>query len=74
MKIQVYTAIITYCLVAIMKQKLQLDRLTYEVLQILGISLIDKTPLADLFNKTKFNNVKVLNGLYGPFLFDVNKF
>lgn len=73
-KIQVYTAITTYCLVAIMKQKLQLDRSTYEVLQILGISLTDKTPLVDLFSKTKFNYVKELNGLDGPFLFDVNKF
>ena len=56
-KIQVYTAIITYCLVAIMKHKMQLDRSTYEILQILGISLTDKTPLRDLFSKTKFNDV-----------------
>ena len=42
---------------------------TYEVLQILGISLTDKTPLKDLFNKTKFNDVKEQSGLDGPNLF-----
>ena len=74
MKIQVYTAIITYCLVAIMKHKMQLDRSTYEILQILGISLTDKTHLRDLFSKTKFNNVKDQSGLDGPDLFEKFKF
>ena len=73
-KIQVYTAIITYCLVAVMKHKMQLERSTYEILQILGISLTDKTHLRDLFSKTKFNNVKDQNGLDGPDLFDNLKF
>lgn len=73
-KIQVYTAIITYCLVAIMKCKMQLDRSTYEILQILGISLTDKTHLKELFSKTKFKNVKDQNGLDGPDLFEKFKF
>ena len=73
-KIQIYTAIITYCLVAVMKHKMQLDRSTYEILQILGISLTDKTPLRDLFSKTKFNNVKDQSGLDGPDLFENFKF
>lgn len=63
-KIQVYTAITAYCLVAIMQHDMQLDRSTYEVLQILGISLMDKTPLRDLFSKTKSLNLiylKILN-------------
>lgn len=62
-KIQVYSAIIAYCLVAIMQHDMKLDRLTYEVLQILGISLTDKTPLRELFSKTKFNDVKEQSGL-----------
>ena len=33
---------------------MQLDRSTYEVLQILSISLTDKTHLRDLFERTKF--------------------
>ena len=68
-KIQVYSAIIAYCLVAIMQHDMKLDRSTYEVLQILGISLTDKTPLRELFSKTKFNDVKEQSGLDGPNLF-----
>lgn len=68
-KIQVYSAIIAYCLVAIMQHDMKLDRSTYEVLQILGISLTDKTSLRDLFSKTKFNDVKEQSGLDGPNLF-----
>lgn len=54
----------------IMQHDMQLDRSTYEVLQILGISLMAKTPLRDLFSKTKFNNVKDQSGLYEPDLFE----
>ena len=68
-KIQVYSAIIAYCLVAIMQHGMKLNRSTYEVLQILGISLTDKTPLRNLFSKTKFNDVKEQSGLDGPNLF-----
>lgn len=57
-RIQVYSAIIVYCLVAISQHDMKLGRSTYEILQILSISLIDKTRLRDLFNKTYFNNDK----------------
>ena len=40
---------------------MQLNRSTYEVLQILSISLTDKTHLRDLFDKTNFNDVKELD-------------
>jgi len=69
-RIQIYTAICTYCLVAIIQHDMQLVRSTYEVLQILSISLTDKTPLRDLFDKTKFQNDKERFGLDGPSLFD----
>ena len=68
-KIQVYSAIIAYCLVAIMQHDMKLNRSTYEVLQILGISLTDKTPLRNLFSKTKFNDVKEQNVPVGPNVF-----
>ena len=56
--------------VAIIQHDLHLSRSTYEVLQILSISLTDKTPLQELFNKTNFNDVKEqLNPLF-PGLFD----
>jgi hypothetical protein len=38
--------------------RLRLERSTYEVLQILSISQTDKAPLNELFEKTKFNDVK----------------
>lgn len=57
-RIQIYTAICTYCLVAIVQHDMKLDRSTYEILQILSISLTDKTPIRDLFDKTKFQNDK----------------
>ena len=49
---------------------MQLDRSTYEVLQILSISLTDKTHIRDLFDKTKFQNDKERFGPNGPSLFN----
>jgi hypothetical protein len=69
-RIQIYTAIISYCLVAIVHHQMKLDRTIYETLQILGISLTDTTPLQDLFNKSNFSIDKELDGFYEPTLFD----
>ena len=68
-RIQTYCAIITYCLVAIVQHDMELERSIYEVLQIFSISLTDKTPLKDLFDKQNFNNVNELNGSSEPSLF-----
>jgi transposase len=62
-RIQIYAAICTYCLVAIVQHDMKLDRSTYEVLQILSISLTDKTHLRELFDTTKFQNDKERFGL-----------
>ena len=59
-RIQIYTAIITYCLVAIVGHDLKIERSTYEILQVLGISLLDKTPVKELFTNTDYNNFKEL--------------
>lgn len=69
-RIQIYTAICTYCLVAIVQHDMKLDRSTYEILQILSISLTDKTPMRDLFDKTKFQNDKEHFRLNEPNLFN----
>ena len=69
-RIQIAVAIITYCLVAIVHHDMKLERSTYEVLQILCISLTDKTHLTDLFDKTKFNDVKEIDCPLFPGLFD----
>jgi len=60
-RIQIYCAISAYCLVSIVADKLKLKRSTYEILQVLGISLLDKTPINELFINIDFNNVKELD-------------
>jgi hypothetical protein len=67
-KTQIYIALITYCLVAIVEHELKLKRSTYDVLRILSISLLDKTPLKELFEKTTpdemFQNDRQLNLIF----------
>ena len=46
--IQIYSAIIAYCLVAIVTSEMKLKMSTYDVLRIVGVSLFDKTPLREL--------------------------
>ena len=67
---QISAAITACCLVAIVQHDMQLKRSTYEVLQILSISLTDKTPLRELFDKTYSNDVKEQFGPLIPGLFD----
>jgi hypothetical protein len=57
-KIQVYIAMITYLLVAIVKYQLKLKQTQYEILQILSISLLCKTPLLELFSNSYPQYVK----------------
>jgi len=57
-KIQIYCAIIAYCLVAIIGNKLKVDRPIYEILQILSISLLDKTPVREILTRCDYKNVK----------------
>lgn len=69
-RIQIAAAITAYCLVAIVQHDMKLKRSTYEVLQILSISLTDKTPLRELFDKTYSNDGKEQFGPLIPGLFD----
>jgi hypothetical protein len=66
-RIQIYTAIIAYCLVAIVGYDLKIDRSTYEILQVLGISLLDKTPVNELFTNIDYKDVNELD--YNQLLF-----
>jgi hypothetical protein len=50
-RIQIYSAIATYCLVAIVEHDLNLNRSTFDVLRILSMSLFDKTPIRELFQR-----------------------
>ena len=69
-RIQISAAITAYCLVAIVQHDMKLKRSTYEILQILSMSLTDKTPLRELFDKTYSNDVKEQLSPPIPGLFD----
>lgn len=55
-RIQIYCAIISYCLIAIIEHDLKLERDTYDVLRILSISLLDKTDVVKLFKNENESN------------------
>jgi len=57
-RIQIYSAIITYLTISIMKEKLSLKQTNYEILQILNFSLIDKIPIKQLFDDYYLQNFK----------------
>lgn len=50
-RIQIYSAITAYCLVAIIEHDLRLNRSTFDVLRILSMSLFDKTQIRELFER-----------------------
>ena len=56
-----YCAVIAYCLVTLVGNKLKVNRSIYEILQILSISLLDKTPIKEILIKCEYDNVKELN-------------
>jgi IS4 transposase len=60
-KIQIYSAIIVYCLVTIISNKLKVEHSIYEILRILSISLLDKTPLKELLTNKDYKDVKEQN-------------
>jgi hypothetical protein len=68
-RIQIYSAIITYTLIVVIKSKLKLCQSNYEILQILSISLLDKEPLKDLLSDSVNQNVKERN--YDQLKFDL---
>lgn len=69
-RIQIYSAITAYCMMAIVQKKLQVKRSIYEMLQIASILLTDTTDLKTLFGKSNNNIVNERNGCAEPTLFD----
>ncbi|MBR4814351.1 MAG: IS4 family transposase [Paludibacteraceae bacterium] len=56
-RIQIHVAIITYCLVAIIEHDLKLDRPVFEVMRILGSSLLVKDNMRELFKHRQEEDV-----------------
>ena len=50
-KVQIWTAVSTYLLVAIMKKELMLEQSLYTILQVLSLSLFEKMPILQAFSK-----------------------
>lgn len=57
-KVQIYCAVIAYCLIAIIGNKLKSQRSIYEILQILSISLLDKTPINQILTTQSCKNLQ----------------
>lgn len=56
-KIQIYAAIIAYCLVAIVQESMGIKLQTYDVLRIVNTALLTKMPLRDLLIEQKEEDV-----------------
>ena len=50
-KTQIWAAVSAYLLVAIMRKELDLEQNMYEILQILSITILSKTPILQVFNE-----------------------
>jgi hypothetical protein len=55
-KTQIWIAISIYVLVAIVKKRLKLDRSLYTILQILSVSLFEKTPILQVLSAADYDN------------------
>ena len=56
MKTQICVALCTYLIVAILKKRLGIKQNLYEILQILSVSLFDKSGLVELFSERALQN------------------
>jgi len=50
-KTQIWTAIATYELIAIVKKRLNLDHSLYEILRVLDLNMFETTPISALLGK-----------------------
>lgn len=68
-RIQIYTAVTAYCMMAIVQKKMDVQRSIYEMLQLVSVSLTDTVELKALFCKPNCNIVNELNDSSEPTLF-----
>ncbi len=57
-KVQIWSAICTYLLVAIMKKELKIKHSLYTILQILSINVFERTPVNQLFAEFSYSNIE----------------
>ena len=57
-KAQIWMAVSVYLLVAIVKKRLGIELSLYTILQILSVSIFEKTPLVQLFSNDDYSNLQ----------------
>jgi Transposase DDE domain/Domain of unknown function (DUF4372) len=67
-KTQIWIAVCTYVLIAIVKKRLKLSHSLYEILQILSLTMFETTPINQLLAMTQ-NNLPALNSSFQGSLF-----
>ena len=68
-RIQIYTAVTAYCMMAIVQKTMDVQRSIYEMLQLVSVSLTDTVELKALFCKPNCNIVNEPDGSTEPTLF-----
>lgn len=69
-RIQIYSAITAYCMMAIVQKKMRTQRPIYEMLQLVSVSLTETLPLGELFDKPNNNIINELDDSSEPNLFN----
>ena len=69
-RIQIYSAITAYCMMAIVQKKMRIQRPIYEMLQLVSVSLTETLPLGELFDKPNNNIINELDDSSEPNLFN----
>lgn len=69
-RIQIYSAITAYCMMAIVQKKMRIQRPIYEMLQLVSVSLTETLPLGELFDKPNNNIINELDDSSEPTLFN----
>ncbi len=60
-KTQIWTAVSVYVLIAIVRKRLAINARLYTILQILGVTLFEKTPLSQVLTERNYNTEQTQN-------------
>jgi len=58
-KTQIWIAVAVYVLVAVLRKRLALDKTLYEILQILSVSLLEKTPITQVLSDFDYTTLEI---------------
>jgi len=67
-KTQIWMAVCTYVLIAIVKKRLKLPHSLYEILQILSLTMFETTPINQLLPNTSTNSEPPISPIQGVLL------